>query len=405
MLIRKAYKFKLKIHHPDIAIKLAQFSGCTRFVWNKVLALNLFRLENKQAMLWYNEMAFWLKLWKQSEEYGFLKDCHSQVLQQSLKQLEKAFKDGFDKNQPNKRLPRFKKRGARDSFRYPQGFKVDGNKVFLPKIGWVKFRKSRDLLGLPKNITVSRQSDGWYVSIQTEYETPDPIHSSKSAVGIDMGIAQFATLSDGQVYQPLNSFRKTQVKLGREQRSLSRKSKFSNNWKKQQQKIGQLHHKIANCRNDYLHKISNEISENQAMIFIEDLKVSNMSRSAKGDADKHGKNVKAKAGLNKSILDQGWSEFRRQLEYKQLWRGGQVLAVDPKYTSQTCPKCQHISKDNRKSQATFQCIECGYEANADFVGAMNILARGHRVLACGETGLPDSVKQEPRAAVKVLLVL
>lgn len=400
MLIRKAYKFKLKIHHPDIAVKLAQFTGCTRFVWNKVLALNLFRLENKQGMLWYNETAFWLKLWKQSEEYGFLKDCHSQVLQQSLKQLEKAFKDGFDKNQSNKRLPRFKKKGARDSFRYPQGFKIEKNKVFLPKIGWLRFRKSRQLLGVVKNITVSRQSDGWYVSIQTQYETPEPKHPSTSVVGIDLGIAQFATLSDGRVYLPLNSFRTLEAKLAMEQRKLKRKKRFSNNWKKQQQRIGKLHHKIANCRNDYLHKISHEISENQAMIFIEELKVSNMSRSAKGDSEQHGRNVKPKSGLNKSILDQGWATFRRQLEYKQVWRGGQVLAVDPKYTSQTCPKCQHISKDNRKSQSKFQCTVCGYKANADFVGALNILARGHRVLACGETGLPDSKKQEPQAAVK-----
>ncbi len=399
MLICKAYKFKLKIHHPDIAVKLAQFAGCTRFVWNKVLALNLFRLESKQGMVWYNEMAFWLKLWKQSEEYGFLKDCHSQVLQQSLKQLEKAFKDGFDKTQPNKRLPRFKKKSARDSFRYPQGFKIENNKVFLPKIGWLRFRQSRQLLGVVKNITVSRQSDGWYVSIQTQYETPEPKHPSTSVVGIDLGIAQFATLSDGHVYLPLNSFRTLETKLAMEQRKLSSKKKFSNNWKKQQQRIGKLHHKVANCRNDYLHKISHEISENQAMIFIEELKVSNMSRSAKGDNEQHGRNVKPKSGLNKSILDQGWSEFRRQLEYKQTWKGGHVLAVDPKYTSQTCPKCQYVSKDNRKSQAKFQCIECGYEANADFVGAVNILARGHRVLACGETGLPDSMKQEPRAAV------
>ena len=108
-----------------------------------MLALNLHRLEHKQALLWYQEMAFWLTLWKSSDEYAFLRDCHSQVLQQSMMQLDRAFKDGFDKGQPNKLMPRFKRRGGKDSFRYPQGFTVDGERVYLPKIGTLRFRKSR----------------------------------------------------------------------------------------------------------------------------------------------------------------------------------------------------------------------------------------------------------------------
>ena len=130
-----------------------------------------------------------------------------------------------------------------------------------------------------------------------------------------------------------------------------------------------------------------QISKNHAMIAIEDLRVSNMSKSAKGNAEEHGKNVKAKSGLNKSILDQGWYVFRRQLEYKQLWNGGLVVAVPAQYTSQTCPCCGHVSKDNRKTQAHFECVECGYTNNADIVGALNILERGHRLLACGESAL------------------
>jgi putative transposase len=127
--------------------------------------------------------------------------------------------------------------------------------------------------------------------------------------------------------------------------------------------------------------------EPTAMIVIEDLKVSNMSRSAKGTTDNPGTHVAAKSGLNRSILDQGWHEFRRQLTYKQAFRGGEVLAVPAHYTSQTCPACQHISADNRKTQARFECVECGFSENADLVGAINIKARGHRVLACGETAL------------------
>lgn len=163
---------------------------------------------------------------------------------------------------------------------------------------------------------------------------------------------------------------------------------------KVKRKISLLHHKIANARRDFLKKESTKISKNHAMIFVEDLKVSNMSRSAKGTIDEPGKSVKAKSGLNKSILDQGWSGFVDMLKYKQLWNGGDVLAVNPKHTSQTCPSCTHVSADNRKTQASFSCVKCGYSEYADLVASINILERRHRLLACGEIGLPNAKKQE-----------
>jgi len=152
---------------------------------------------------------------------------------------------------------------------------------------------------------------------------------------------------------------------------LSRKLKFSCNWKKQKAKIGKLHHTIANIRKDYLHKTTTTLSPNHAMIVIEDLQVSNMSKSAKGTITHPGRKVRQKSGLNKSILDQGWAEFRRQLEYKQSWHGGEVIAVAPQYTSQRCC-CGTVSKDNRKTQAKFACESCGYTADADINAAMNI---------------------------------
>lgn len=156
--IRKTFKFRLNPNSDQVQ-KMGEFAGSNRFVWNKALALNLSRLENKQPMLWYNELAFWLGLWKQSDEYVFLKIVHSQPLQQTLKNLERAFKDAFDKKQPLKRIPRFKKKGMSDRFRYPQGFKLnqDSNRVFLPKIGWVKYRNSRQVIGEIKNMTVTRK--------------------------------------------------------------------------------------------------------------------------------------------------------------------------------------------------------------------------------------------------------
>jgi putative transposase len=126
-----------------------------------------------------------------------------------------------------------------------------------------------------------------------------------------------------------------------------------------------------------------------------------MSKSAAGSTDKPGKNVRAKSGLNKAILDQGWHEFRRQLDYKLAWNGGILIAVPPQNTSRTCPACGHVSAGNRQTQAKFACVECGYEENADVVGAMNILARGHRVAACGEPVQSGrSMKQEPAEAIR-----
>ncbi len=273
------------------------------------------------------------------------------------------------------------------------------NRISLPKLGWIRYRNSREVIGEVKNVTVIQSCGKWYVSIQTEYEVPEQVHKAASMVGLDAGVTKLATLSDGTVYQPVNSFKASQRKLAMLQRQLSRKVKFSASWQKQKKKIQRLHSHIANIRRDYLHKVTSEISKNHAMIVIEDLKVSNMSKSAKGTAERPGRNIRAKSGLNRSILDQGWYEMRRQLEYKQLWRGRQVLAIPPAYTSQRCACCGHMAKENRQTQSKFVCQVCGYTENADINGARNILAAGHAVLACGgmiQSGRP--LKQEPTEA-------
>jgi putative transposase len=146
-----------------------------------------------------------------------------------------------------------------------------------------------------------------------------------------------------------------------------------------------------------VHKRSTTISKNHAMVVVENLQVGNMSRSAAGTVEQPGKNVKQKAGLNKSILDQGWGEFRRQLEYKMLWSGGLFVPVPPKGTSITCPRsgCRHLSKENRKTQAQFTCVKCGFSENADLVGAINILRAGHAQLACQVNPEVKGQQQEP----------
>ena len=379
---------------------MRRFAGACRFVFNRALARQNENHEAGNKYIPYGKMASWLVEWKNATETQWLKDSPSQPLQQLLKDLERAYKNFFQKRAA---FPRFKKRGQNDAFRYPQGVKLDqeNSRIFLPKLGWMRYRNSRQVTGVVKNVTVSQSSGKWYISIQTESEVSTPVHPSASMIGLDAGVAKLATLSDGTVFEPVNSLQKNQKKLARLQRQLSRKVKFSNNWQKQKCKIQRLHSRIANIRRDYLHKVTTTVSKNHAMIVIEDLKVSNMSKSAAGTVSQPGRNVRAKSGLNRPILDQGWYEIRRQLEYKQLWSGGQVLAVPPAYTSQRCACCGHTAKENRLSQSQFRCQVCGYTANADVNSARNILAAGHAVLACGEmvqSGRP--LKQEPTEMIQ-----
>ncbi|EDS5478564.1 IS200/IS605 family element transposase accessory protein TnpB [Salmonella enterica subsp. enterica] len=395
----QAFKFQLR---PDgqQEREMRRFAGACRFVFNRALALQNENHEAGNKYIPYAKMASWLVEWKNASETQWLKDSPSQPLQQSLKDLERAYKNFFQKRAA---FPRFKKRGQNDAFRYPQGVKLDpdNSRIFLPKLGWIRYRNSRQVTDTVKNVTVSQSGGKWYISIQTECEVSAPVHSSASMVGLDTGVAKLATLSDGTVFEPVNSFQKNQKKLARLQRQLSRKVKFSNNWQKQKRKIQRLHSRIANVRRDYLHKVTTTISKSHAMIVIEDLRVSNMSKSAAGTVCQPGRNVRAKSGLNRSILDQGWYEMRRQLEYKQLWRGGQVLAVPPAYTSQRCACCGHTEKENRQSQSKFRCQACGYTANADVNGARNILAAGHAVLACGGMVQSDRpLKQEPTEMIQ-----
>ncbi|OGT46626.1 MAG: transposase [Gammaproteobacteria bacterium RIFCSPHIGHO2_12_FULL_38_11] len=395
MKIKKAYKFKLKPSNAQ-QVQLNEIAGGCRFLWNKVLRLNLDRLQNKYPLIWYHEADFWSKLWKSSDEYRFLKIIPAHCLQQKLKDLDKAFRDAFDKKQLLKRLPKFKKKKSGDSFRFPEPkhITINNRRIKLPKIGWVGFYKSQEIIGNTKNVTISKKNNEWFVSIQVECENKITAPAA-SIVGIDLGVAQFATLSDGTIIKPIHAFRKQEKQLTKAQKNLSRKTKFSLNWRNQRNKIQQIHSKITHIRHDFLHKTSSALSKSHAVIVMEDLKITNMSKSASGTIEIPGKNVKAKSGLNKSLLDQSFGEFKRQLEYKLNWNGGILIEINPQYTSQKCHMCGHVAKENRKSQSEFSCIACHHSDNADTNAAKNILAAGHAVLACGEIGLPNSMKQEP----------
>jgi putative transposase len=381
MLRLQAFKFELMPNGEQIRM-MRQFAGSCRFVYNKGLALNKERYEKKEKRLGYAGLCALLPAWK--TEHPFLSDVPAQALQQSLKNLERAYTNFFKKRAD---FPKFHKKGQRNGFRIPQGFEVDNanGRIKLPKLRWMRYRKSRDVLGEAANISISESCGKWFASIQTEREVERPVHPSGTSVGMDWGVVRFFTLSDGQYENQCAPLKAFLPKLAKLQRRLARKKKFSSNWKKAKTRITKLHSKIANIRKDFVNKASNSISKNHAIVCIEDLQVKNMSASAAGTKDKPGKNVRAKSGLNRSILDASPFEFRRQLEYKTVWRGGLLVLVPPQNTSRFCPCCEHVSKDNRKTQSEFVCVECGFSENADLVGAINIKRLGIASLVCSSS--------------------
>lgn len=289
MKLHKAFKFEL-IPNGEQIRKMKQFCGCSRFVFNRALAWQNEQYEaDKSIKFSYNKLANFLPKWKR--ELPWLKCCNAQVLQQSLKDLESAFKNFFA-NRTN--FPKFKRKGDNDGFRFPRGCKLEqrNSRIYLPKIGWVRYRNSRDVSGILKNVTIRQKCGKWYISIQTEIEMEIPIPKG-GEIGIDMGIVRFATLSNGEYFEPINAFKTYKGKLEKLQKRLKNKTKGSNNWLKLKAKIAKLHHKISNTRKDYLHKISNKISKNHAIVYVEDLQVANMSKSAKGNLEQPGKKREA----------------------------------------------------------------------------------------------------------------
>ena len=342
----------------------------------------------------YETMALKLKAWR--TEFSWLKDAPFHTLQQALKDLDRAFQNFFAGRAD---FPTFKKKGRGDSFRFPDPaqFVLDqtNSRIRLPKLGWMRYRNSRVVTGDLRNVAVSAKGEHWFASIQTQQEMPEPVPEATTAIGADVGITRFLTLSEGTHVAPLDSFKRTQCKLAKAQRQMAHKVKFSQNWKKAKAKVARIHTSIANARQDFLHKTTTTLSKNQALVAIEDLQVANMSASAKGTAAAPGKNVRQKAGLNRAILDQGWGEFRRQLDYKLTWAGGWLVAVPPQNTSRTCPCCGHVAAGNRRSQTEFLCQACWYENHADEVGAINILDRALAMLA-EAPALPE-IRESPES--------
>jgi len=373
--VLRGYRFKLKVT-PEIEHAFVVMAGHSRFVWNKALRLNLDRLAQGVPIIRYNDLCGLLHLWKQSEEYGFLAEANAQTLQQKLKDLSQAFSDAFDPTQPGKHLPRFKQRGVDDAFRFPQDVRIENRRVFLPKVGWVGFFKSRAVPGTIKQATVMREADGWYVSILSETVVAERKPRTAPVVGVDRGVAVFAATSDGELVEPLNATKRMTDQMWRLQRKLARQKKGSKNRAKTKQRIARLHQRIARMRADFLHKLSTRWAKSHGTIVLEDLRIGNMTRSARGTVEEPGRNVAAKSGLNRSILDQGWGMFAQMLGYKLAARGGFLVLVAPQHSSQTCSACGHVEAANRPSRDAFRCVSCGHAEHADVNAAKVVLRRG-----------------------------
>lgn len=383
MLVQRAYVYRLE-PTPEQETFLAQTAGACRALYNLAL--------EQRRDWWRPGRKIGLKsqaheLTKLRHEIEWFRAAPVHALQSAIKDLDRAFQSFFAGRAG---FPRFKRKGEGDGFHLKDksylGFKrLNRSKgaVRLPKVGWVKLRGYRPLDGDLRNVTITRRGRHWYAAIAWQTEVADPKPSTLPAVGIDRGVAIFAALSSGTNYTSPSFFGRIEKKLANAQRTLARRVKGSANWRKQKVRIARLHMKAANARRDFLHKVSHDIAKSHGMVAVEALRVKNMSRSAKGMAEAPGRNVKAKSGLNRSILDKGWSTFATLLGYKLAERGGELIEVPPEYTSQTCADCGTISKESRKSQSEFVCVACGHAANADTNAARNIIRLGHSRWACG----------------------
>ena len=371
MILHRANVYRLEPTEEQAA-SFGQWAGACRFVYN--LALEQRRTWGRDHCLSYNQQQS--ELTQLRAEYDWLMAVPVHALQMAVRSLDNAYQRLFC---GLGEYPAPRKKFVDDSFTEPDpaclGFKrLNKNKgaIRFPKVGWVKFVGFRKLGGRLRSVTITRKAGHWYASVAWDREIPDPDPSNLPSVGIDRGVKVFVACSDGTMINPVNAFKASQDKLARLQRKLARKKRFGENWKKQKAKITRLHHKISCIRKDFLHKQSVTIAQSHGTVKVEKLQVQNMTASAKGTAEQPGTNVRAKSGLNRSILDQGWGMFRGFLGYKLAERGGRLEEVNPAYTSQTCSECGVVDRASRRDQASFVCVACGYSDNADTNAAKNI---------------------------------
>ncbi|NEP77763.1 MAG: IS200/IS605 family element transposase accessory protein TnpB [Okeania sp. SIO3B3] len=359
----KSIRTKLKLNNQQKTL-LAQHAGYSRWVYN--WGLSLWNAAYKDG---YKPNARKLREVFTNHTkplIPWMKKLSSRVYQYAFRNLGEAFKRFF---QGLGKYPKFKKKGRSDSFTIDncgKPIELNGWNHKLPFIGMVKTYEPIEVS--TKKITISRQAGDWYLSCSYEFH-PITTAQKTDAIGVDLGVKTLATLSDGKVFESVRSYHKFEAKLSRLQYLNRHKEVGSANWKKAQLKIARLHRKVANIRHDALHKLTTYLAKNHGSVSIEDLNVSGMLRNHK---------------LAKSIADQGFYEFRRQLEYKCEWHGSELVVVDRFFpSSKTCSRCGHV-QDMPLNLRTYDCQECGLSIDRDLNASINLRnAVGLTVNACG----------------------
>ena len=277
--------------------------------------------------------------------------------QEALRNLDTAYKRFFKKLG---KLPQFKKKGIHDSFYLEGSIRTNGKKIKLPKFGWVKLSEQIPAQKI-KNVTISRQAGHWFVAFRIPFK-PSKLAlkgiQKEGSVGVDLGIKTLATLSNGREFEHKRPYKQYKRKLKLAQRSLSRKEKGSNNRAKARRKVARLHYKIRCIRQDALHKLTTYLTQNHREVVIEDLNVRGMSKNHR---------------LASAVLDGGFYEFRRQLEYKAEWYGSRVTVANRFYaSSKTCYQCGQVKKDLQLSDRMYRCEGCGFHTGRDLNAALNL---------------------------------
>ncbi len=380
MLLKKGFKYRLSPTKGQRGL-FAQFAGASRFLFNRGLERRKAAYEQDGRSIQYFEQNNELVTLKRQEGTEWLKDIHSQVLQQALKNLDTAFQNFFQNVKLGKKpgFPRFKCKGLRDSFRYPQGVKIVENNVYLPKIGWVRFKKSREIQGEIQQTTVLREGEHWYVAFCTEWEIPDPNPPSiqeEKAVGIDMGLTHFAIMASGCCHTPTyvpnpRFFTQFLPRLRVLSRRLSKKVKFSKNWYKAKMQLTKLHARIKHRREDFAHKLSTNVVKSHDILCVEGLDIANLLE-------------KGKRSLSRSIADASWRLFLRCLQYKAKECGKHYVETGKYFpSSQVCSTCGYRQK-MELTMREYRCRNCSMVMERDLNSAILEKAAGISVLkACG----------------------